>query len=74
MYKISWNVAIDSKNRRIGIGIIARDCEGQVIAANCHSVCVRQEPVIAKAQAALRAMEFNYELGLQSIILEGDSL
>jgi hypothetical protein len=32
MYKINWNVAIDSKNRRMGSGIIARDCEGQVIA------------------------------------------
>jgi hypothetical protein len=28
MYKINWDVAIDSKNRRMGIGIIARDFEG----------------------------------------------
>jgi hypothetical protein len=28
MYKINWDVAIDSKNRCMGIGIIAQDCEG----------------------------------------------
>lgn len=67
-------MAIDSKNRRMGIGIIARDREGQVIAANYHSVCVRQELVIEEAQATLRAVEFSCELGLQNIILEGDSL
>jgi hypothetical protein len=27
MYKINWDVAIDSKNMRMGIGIIVRDCE-----------------------------------------------
>jgi hypothetical protein len=32
MYKINCDVAIDSKNMRMSIGIIARDCEGQVIA------------------------------------------
>jgi hypothetical protein len=36
VYKINWDVAIDSKNRCMDIGIIAWDCEGQVIAANCH--------------------------------------
>jgi hypothetical protein len=30
--------------------------------------------VIAEAQVALRAVEFSYDLELQSIILEGDSL
>jgi hypothetical protein len=34
----------------MGIGIITRDCEGQVITANCHLVCVRQELVIVAAQ------------------------
>lgn len=33
MYKINWDVAIDSKNMCMGIGIIVRDCEGQLIAA-----------------------------------------
>jgi hypothetical protein len=29
-YKVNWNVAIDSTNRRIGVGIIVRDYKGQV--------------------------------------------
>lgn len=33
MYKINWNAALDSKTRRIGISIIVRDFEGQVIGA-----------------------------------------
>lgn len=69
MYKINWDVAIDSKNKCMGIDIIAWDCEGQVIATKCHSVCVRQEPVIGEAQAALRVVKFSSDLGLQSITL-----
>jgi hypothetical protein len=65
MYKINWDVATDSKNKRLGIGIIAWDYEGQVIAAKCPTICVRQEPGITKAQAALQVMEFNCKLGLQ---------
>jgi hypothetical protein len=42
MYKINWDVAIDFKNKLIGVGIILQDCEGQVIAAKCHSICISQ--------------------------------
>jgi ribonuclease HI len=45
-----------------------------VIAAKCLSVCGRQEPVKAEAQAALGAVDFSCDFGLQSIILKGDSL
>jgi hypothetical protein len=74
MYKINWDVTINFKNKRIGVGIVVWDCESQVIAAKCHSICVGQEPVIVEAQAALRAVEFSCDLELQSIILEGDSM
>jgi len=41
--------------------------------AKCQTICVRQEPVVAEAQAALCAGKFCCDLGLQNIILEGDS-
>jgi hypothetical protein len=36
--------------------------------------CVRQELVVAEAQAALCSEKFCYDLGLQNIILEGNTL
>jgi ribonuclease HI len=74
LYKVNWDAAIDSLNKRMGMGIIVRDCAGQVIAAKSQTVFFLQDPVIAEAQAALCAVEFSRDLGLQSIILEGDSL
>jgi hypothetical protein len=62
MHEINWDVAIDSKNMCMGIGIIARDCEGQVITAKCQTICVRQKPVVAEAQMALCAGEFCCDL------------
>jgi len=62
-----------TQNMCMGIGIIVRDCEGQLIAAKSQTISVRQEPVVAEAQAALCAEEFCCDLRLQDIILEGDS-
>lgn len=74
VYKVNWDVAIDSTNRRMGIGIIVRDSLGRVEAARSQTICAVQEPVFAEAQGALCAAEFSRDLGLQSIILEGDSI
>jgi hypothetical protein len=73
MCKINWDMAIDSKNMHMGIDIVARDCEGHIIAAKCRTICVRQEPIVAEAQADLCVEKFCYNLGLQNIILVGDS-
>lgn len=47
VFIINWDAAIDSSYRRIGLGVIIRDCEGQVIAAKSQTICVLQDPIIA---------------------------
>ncbi|GLT61043.1 hypothetical protein SLA2020_337780 [Shorea laevis] len=47
---------------------------GLVTAARSHTINFLTEPVVAEAIAALQAAEFSRDLGLPSIILEGDSL
>jgi hypothetical protein len=63
-----------TKAGRMGIGIIVRDSEGKVYAVASQSLSALLEPVVTKAIAALKAVEFSRNRGLYKIILEGDSL
>lgn len=71
---MNWDVAIDSPNRRIGIGIIMWDHEGCVNVARSITNFVIVEPVIAEALSALQTVGFNRDLGLQQTVLEGDAI
>jgi ribonuclease HI len=71
---VNWDAALDSVNRRMGVGILVRDHLGMVIAARSHTLVFLTEPVVAEAIAALHAVEFSRDLGLPRIVLEGDSL
>jgi ribonuclease HI len=73
-YKVNWDAALNSANRRMGVGIIVRDHLGMVIAARSQTLEFLPEPVVAEAIAALHAAEFSRDLGLPTIVLEGDSL
>ena len=59
MYKINWDTALDSKTHRMRFGLIARNFEGQVIAAKVQTVCITymitSNLVVAEAQATLSA-------------------
>jgi hypothetical protein len=37
-YKVNWDAALDHQNSCMGYGYIARDSNGMVVAAACHSV------------------------------------
>ncbi len=49
-------------------------CEGHVLAAKSFTIVGPLEPIVAEALAALHAVEFNRDLRLRRIILEGDTL
>jgi hypothetical protein len=55
------------------VGLIARDCYGFVLGARCLSKNLRVEPQIAKAMAALYAMQFSKEVGFFYVLFEGDA-
>jgi hypothetical protein len=72
--KINWDAALDVQNRLMGIGIIARDSAGRVMAAMSSVVPYIKDPTVAEAIGAKRAVEFGREKGFPSIELEGDAL
>jgi hypothetical protein len=74
LYKINWDAAIDMKNRRMGVGIIARDYQGLVVAACSLTLHDHTDSLVAEAWAALHAIVLAKESGLLDIILEGDAL
>jgi pantoate kinase len=70
--KINWDVALDGRKKLMGVGIMARDSLGRVVAAMCAFLPYMRDPTTAEAIGARRAVEFGHELGFNSIELEGD--
>lgn len=73
IFKVNWDDAIAQQEERMGVGVVIRDEKGTVIAALCKLVDGHFDPVTADAAAALSTVEFCLEVGVQDILLEGDS-
>ncbi|XP_042974616.1 uncharacterized protein LOC122306248 [Carya illinoinensis] len=73
-YKINWDAAVDHKNQRVGIGVIIRDSDGQVIGTMRKNKFLNPDPHLAEACAALHAVLLGSNIGLRNIFLEGDAL
>jgi hypothetical protein len=58
----------------MGIGIIARDHTGWVLAAVCASRPHVTEPTTAEAIAVWKLADIYSSLGFAKVVLEGDSL
>lgn len=50
-YKVNWDVALDSHNKRMGIGVIVRDYKGRATVAQSKTFNTFYEPVAAEATA-----------------------
>jgi hypothetical protein len=73
-YKSNWDVALDPRNHYMGVGVVVRDYGGAITAALSRRMGGCLEPVHAESMGAVMAAEFCRDLGLQDIVLEGDSL
>ncbi len=73
-YKINCDVALDNKKGRMGIGLLIRDSKGKVHAAASQVVDFIFDPVVGESIAALKAVEFCKNRGLDRIMVEGDSI
>lgn len=63
--KINQDVAVD-KNEKIGVGIIARDHEGKVIASTCTT-----KPYIFYPEVTdWKVVEFSRDMRFQNIMME----
>ncbi|XP_042944124.1 uncharacterized protein LOC122278076 [Carya illinoinensis] len=72
-YKFNWDAAVRAKEGRVGIGVIVRDFQGQVVGTVRAQRPLRGTPFDAEAYGLLVATEFTRDLGLQQVYLEGDA-
>jgi hypothetical protein len=73
MLKINWDAAVDKGSKIMGVGIIIRDHNGEVCASSCSTRPHVVDPSVAKALGPRQGVELCIELGLQSVLLEGDA-
>ena len=72
--KINWDAALDPQTGKIGLGTLARDHEGRVLAMTSS---IRQQvgqPTTAETLAAWQAVLFGIQLGATYLELEGNAL
>ena len=72
-YKINYDGAILEADNKFGIGVVVRNCNGEVIASLMQQVEQAFQPLEVEAIAACRAVEFGSEIGVDCAIVEGDS-
>ncbi|XP_042954618.1 uncharacterized protein LOC122291034 [Carya illinoinensis] len=72
-YKANWDAAVDKENSKIGVGVVVRDSSGMVIASVCSSIFLNPDHLLGEAVAALKASTLCFDIGLNQVMLEGDS-
>ena len=72
-YKINYDGAISNAENTVGIGVVVRDCHGEVIASLVQQLDQAYKPMEVEAMAACRTVELDSELGIDCAIVEGDS-
>ena len=70
-YKINFDGAISEVGNISGIGVVVRNCTGEVIASLVQQVEQAFQPLEVEAIAACRAVEFGSEIGVDCAIVEG---
>ena len=73
-YKANFDAALFANNNTTGIGVVIRDCNGNVLSALSQKIVLPQSIEHAEALAASRAMTFAGELSLSKVMFEGDCL
>ncbi|KAF5458506.1 hypothetical protein F2P56_022529 [Juglans regia] len=71
--KLNWDGAIYKVQGLIGVGVVARDSVGHIIATMRSSKYIFLDPLLA-AYGVLQAVNLGLDLGFTHVILEGDSL
>ena len=73
-YKVNVDGAVFKAQKAVGVGVLIRDCNGQVIAALSKRINAPLGPLETEAKAFEAGVQFAKDIGVQDIIIEGDSL
>lgn len=68
--KVNWDASLDMKNRRMVMGMIIRDENGEALLAACDSRMNVQTTEVAECQALWKALQVCSELNIQKAIFE----
>ena len=74
MFKVNVDGAVFSALGAVGIGIIIRDEEGRVEAALSKRIKAPLGAIEAEAKAFEAGLLFAKDIGIQEVVLEGDSI
>jgi ribonuclease HI len=74
MVKLNWDVGLNAKDGHVGLGLIARDSQGNCFAAQCMSLEIKIDVAEAEAMAVANAVIFCKEMGYNNVIFEGDAM
>ncbi|XP_040996072.1 uncharacterized protein LOC121242246 [Juglans microcarpa x Juglans regia] len=73
-FNFDMTEVVDKANGLIGIGVAIRDCTGQIIATMRKRKRFFPDPLLVESYGALQAVKLGLDLGLQHIVIEGESL
>ena len=72
VYKANFDATLFEHCNCAGLGVVVRDCNGEVIAALSQRIALPHSVEQAEAQAASRAVTLAKELCLSQMVFEGD--
>jgi hypothetical protein len=61
--KVNWDAAVNRREGCVGVGIVARDCEGMFLGAKSLFCSINADPTVAEAMAVTHAVIFCQEVG-----------
>ena len=70
---MNFDGAVFREENSAGVGVIIRNADGQIIAFMVEKVPLPNSVAALEAVATVKALYFAAELGISSIVLEGDS-
>ena len=73
VFKVNYDGAVFLNSNILGIGVVARNSDGQVIASLAQQLNQVYKGIEIEAMEATWALEFAVELGLDGVVIEGDS-
>ena len=68
------DAAVRAEDRRIGIGVVARNSNGEVLGSETKVVHLGLSPQVAEALAVLQGMLFALDMGWYHVIIQSDCL
>ena len=73
LFKVNYDGAIFKEQGRVGIGVVICNSDGAVLASLSQQIPLPTTVAQVEALAAWRAAKFALEIGIDQVIIEGDS-